>query len=106
MIFHGPREEGGGGERLLVTQPGHASQLSDRWSGGEGRGNMGIVGQRKTSPRQTRTSITGLFRLGGDTPSCNGDPWKIGPISGANANLDQFALFFFFLLHYIYITHC
>lgn len=59
---------------------------------------MGIVGQRKTSPRQTRTSITGLFRLGDDTPSCNGDPRKIRPISGANANLD---IAFFFLLHYI-----
>lgn len=59
---------------------------------------MGIVGQRKTSPRQTRTSITGLFRLGGDTPSCNGDPRKIRPISGPNANLD---VAFFFLLHYI-----
>lgn len=60
---------------------------------------MGIVGQRKTSPRQTRTSITGLFRLGGDTPSCNGDPRKIRLISGANANLD--IALFFFLLHYI-----
>lgn len=59
---------------------------------------MGIVGQRKTSPRQTRTSITGLFRLGGDTPSCNGDPRKIRFISGANANLD---IALFFLLHYI-----
>lgn len=59
---------------------------------------MGIVGQRKTSPRQTRTSITGLFRLGGDTPSCNGDPRKIRLISGANANLN---IALFFLLHYI-----
>lgn len=58
---------------------------------------MGIVGQRKTSPRQTRTSITGLFRLGGDTASCNGDPRKIKPISGPNANLDV-AFFFCYII--------